>query len=308
MHTLLFFLYIIRRKRRFLFTFVKPKKVYLFINKFEKQTQNFTHFVNETNNNFSYHFKYYYSIKTSKSKNEMSIKLTSKEVILKTTKQQIIVILYRIYYIKSSGVYFLYQMNCYKIVMLGSGSVGKSAITVQFISGAFIAVYDPTIEDFYRTSVIIKNESILIDVVDTAGQDEYKSLRDQYMQTGDGFVVVYSISSENSFIEANKIYQSLFTLANKDINKDHIPIVLCGNKCDLHIKERQISIEQGASLAESLGTLFFETSAKLGINVKEAFTSLVQDIRAHLPNPNVQMLNETKSKSSRQRKFRCNLF
>ena len=62
-------------------------------------------------------------------------------------------------------------MREYKIVVLGSGGVGKSALTVQFVQGIFVEKYDPTIEDSYRKQVVIDGETCLLDILDTAGQE-----------------------------------------------------------------------------------------------------------------------------------------
>lgn len=67
----------------------------------------------------------------------------------------------------------------YKIVVVGGGGVGKSAITIQFIQSQFIDEYDPTIEDSYRKQCHIDGESVLLDVLDTAGQEEYSAMREQ---------------------------------------------------------------------------------------------------------------------------------
>ncbi|CEI96969.1 Putative Ras-like protein 2 [Rhizopus microsporus] len=62
----------------------------------------------------------------------------------------------------------------YKLVMVGGGGVGKSALTIQFIQSHFVDEYDPTIEDSYRKQCIIDSETALLDVLDTAGQEEYR--------------------------------------------------------------------------------------------------------------------------------------
>jgi len=72
----------------------------------------------------------------------------------------------------------------YRIVVVGSGGVGKSAVTVRFIQGRFTEKYDPTIEDSYRKSVEVDGQACMYDIMDTAGQEEYSALRDQYMKTG----------------------------------------------------------------------------------------------------------------------------
>merc|ERR1712008_124026 len=89
----------------------------------------------------------------------------------------------------------------YKLVIVGGGGVGKSALTIQLIQNHFIDEYDPTIEDSYRKQVTIDDETCLLDILDTAGQEEYSAMRDQYMRTGQGFLCVYSITSKGSFEE-----------------------------------------------------------------------------------------------------------
>jgi GTPase KRas protein len=59
----------------------------------------------------------------------------------------------------------------YKLVIVGGGGVGKSALTIQLIQGHFVDEYDPTIEDSYRKQVNIDNETCLLDILDTAGQE-----------------------------------------------------------------------------------------------------------------------------------------
>jgi len=163
-------------------------------------------------------------------------------------------------------------MSDYRIVVVGSGGVGKSALTVRFIQGNFIEKYDPTIEDSYRKQVEIDNLACLLDIMDTAGQEEYSALRDQYMKTGQGFVLVYSITSLTSFETTQKLRTSILRI--KEDTPD-IPIILVGNKCDLE-DERNISKEQGKALAEKFGTPFMETSAKANLYVNDVFFTLVR--------------------------------
>ena len=70
-------------------------------------------------------------------------------------------------------------MTEYKLVIVGGGGVGKSALTIQLIQNHFIDEYDPTIEDSYRKQVTIDDETCLLDILDTAGQEEYSAMRDQ---------------------------------------------------------------------------------------------------------------------------------
>jgi len=165
-------------------------------------------------------------------------------------------------------------MTEYKLVIVGGGGVGKSALTIQLIQNHFIDEYDPTIEDSYRKQVTIDNETCLLDILDTAGQEEYSAMRDQYMRTGQGFLMVYAITSRSSFEELVGFKDQILRVKEAD----HVPMVVVGNKSDLE-SERQVSSQEGQDLARNFGAPFFETSAKTRVNVEESFYHLVREIR-----------------------------
>eukprot|EP01106_Pelomyxa_sp_JSP_P009803 TRINITY_DN2661_c0_g2_i2.p1 TRINITY_DN2661_c0_g2~~TRINITY_DN2661_c0_g2_i2.p1 ORF type:complete len:186 (+),score=56.01 TRINITY_DN2661_c0_g2_i2:153-710(+) len=166
----------------------------------------------------------------------------------------------------------------YKLVVVGGGGVGKSALTIQFIQNHFIDEYDPTIEDSYRKQVTIDSEpTCLLDILDTAGQEEYSAMRDQYMRTGQGFLCIYSVTSRTSFEEIATFREQILRV--KDADK--VPMVLCGNKCDLE-SDRQVPTTEGSELAKSYTCPFMETSARTRINVEESFFELVREIRRSL--------------------------
>lgn len=83
---------------------------------------------------------------------------------------------------------------------------------------------------------MIDDEVALLDVLDTAGQEEYSAMREQYMRTGEGFLLVYSITSRQSFEEILTFQQQILRVKDKD----YFPIIIVGNKCDLDA-ERQVS-------------------------------------------------------------------
>ncbi|SGZ57722.1 CIC11C00000003223 [Sungouiella intermedia] len=164
----------------------------------------------------------------------------------------------------------------YKLVVVGGGGVGKSALTIQLIQSHFVDEYDPTIEDSYRKQCSVDNEQVMLDILDTAGQEEYLAMREQYMRTGEGFLLVYAINSRTSLEELQVFYEQIQRV--KDV--DNVPVLVVGNKSDLEI-ERQVSFEEGAAFAKSLGCPFLETSAKQRINVEEAFYGLVRAINTN---------------------------
>src|SRR3954467_14324927 len=104
------------------------------------------------------------------------------------------------YFLKSHFAGFRFeQFEHLLVVVLGSGGVGKSALTVQFVSNTFIEKYDPTIEDFYRKEIEVDGQPCVLEILDTAGTEQFASMRDLYIKNGQGFVVVYSITSQQTF-------------------------------------------------------------------------------------------------------------
>jgi len=167
----------------------------------------------------------------------------------------------------------------YKVVCVGAGGVGKSAITIQFIQQHFIDEYDPTIEDSYRKQVLIDKDIAMLDILDTAGQEEYSAMREQYMRDGEGFLMVYSIISRDTFDELESFAEQICRVRDVD-NLNNVPIVVVGNKCDLE-EQRAVTTYEGEEWAKGLGVDFFEVSAKQRINVDEAFFQLVRRIQRH---------------------------
>lgn len=137
--------------------------------------------------------------------------------------------------------------------------------------------YDPTIEDSYRKQVHIDNSLCVLEVLDTAGQDEYIALRDQWLQDGEGFLVVYSIAVRSTFENVTSFVSQIKRVKNKLAIRDP-PIMIVGNKADVS-QRREVSTSEGEALAKSLGCTFLECSAKTGRNVEGAFYGLVGNMR-----------------------------
>eukprot|EP01121_Diplochlamys_sp_Union-15-3_P000387 TRINITY_DN1035_c0_g1_i1.p1 TRINITY_DN1035_c0_g1~~TRINITY_DN1035_c0_g1_i1.p1 ORF type:complete len:203 (-),score=50.69 TRINITY_DN1035_c0_g1_i1:87-665(-) len=189
----------------------------------------------------------------------------------------------------------------YKIVCVGAGGVGKSAITIQFIQQHFIDEYDPTIEDSYRKQVLIDKDIAMLDILDTAGQEEYSAMREQYMRDGEGFLIVYSIISRDTFEELQNFADQICRVRDVDSLKN-VPIVVVGNKRDLE-EQRAVTTYEGEEWAKSLGVDFFEVSAKQRFNVDEAFFQLVRRIRQERDLP----VTGKKGKSSKKRRGQCSM-
>lgn len=106
--------------------------------------------------------------------------------------------------------------NSVRVVVLGSSGVGKSAVVMQYVRGMFIESYDPTLEDSFSKRVNFGGnyEPFEIEILDTAGTDQFSAMRDMYIGNGDAFLLVYSVDSKASFNEACNLYNRIKTVKN----------------------------------------------------------------------------------------------
>lgn len=132
----------------------------------------------------------------------------------------------------------------------------------------------------------------MLEVLDTAGQEEYTALRDQWIRDGEGFVLVYSISSRSSFSRIQRFHHQIQRVKeasasspsypgspiSNSASNGAVPIMLVGNKSD-RVTEREVSTQEGHALAKELGCDFVEASAKNCINVERAFYDVVRLLR-----------------------------
>lgn len=156
---------------------------------------------------------------------------------------------------------------------MGFRSVGKSSLTIQFVEGQFVDSYDPTIENTFSKSLKFNGQEFALQLVDTAGQDEYSIFPQSYSMNIDGYILVYSINSEKSFDVIRVIHDKILD----QTGKMQVPLVVVGNKTDLHM-ERVIPFEQGKKLADSWNGAFQEASAKHNQSVTDIFTSIIYQI------------------------------
>jgi len=168
-------------------------------------------------------------------------------------------------------------MDQWRITVLGDGGVGKTALAVQFTLNCFIETYDPTIEDAYRKQMIVDQRMSFVEVIDTAGQEEYATLRDQWVREGQGFVLVYSIASRATFDRLGTFWTSILRVKRLPLGET-LPCIVIGNKCD-KVYEREVGRDEGQAYARKIGCEFLETSAKTALNVEMLFTVLVRALR-----------------------------
>eukprot|EP01129_Flabellula_baltica_P011813 TRINITY_DN5236_c0_g1_i1.p1 TRINITY_DN5236_c0_g1~~TRINITY_DN5236_c0_g1_i1.p1 ORF type:complete len:184 (-),score=42.47 TRINITY_DN5236_c0_g1_i1:520-1071(-) len=165
-------------------------------------------------------------------------------------------------------------MSELKLIIVGRGGVGKSALSIQLIRSHFVEDYDPTIENNFRHQVYFDEEPCVLNIFDTAGQEDYTMYLDQYIRTGQTFLLVYSIIDFPSFEAINTFQERILRIKDADT----FPGVLVGNKKDLDF-DRQVKESDGQAKADILGLPFFETSAKTRENVDEIFYQSVREYR-----------------------------
>eukprot|EP01004_Peranema_trichophorum_P008177 NODE_6935_length_827_cov_31.383523_g6335_i0.p1 GENE.NODE_6935_length_827_cov_31.383523_g6335_i0~~NODE_6935_length_827_cov_31.383523_g6335_i0.p1 ORF type:complete len:199 (+),score=29.49 NODE_6935_length_827_cov_31.383523_g6335_i0:64-660(+) len=161
----------------------------------------------------------------------------------------------------------------FKLVLLGEAGVGKSSIVLRLIKDEYVEYQHSTVgASFFRHSVPLEETTFNFDIWDTAGQERYKSLASMYYRGAASALVVYDITSAESFERAKFWVRELTINSNGDI-----VIALTGNKCDL-TEQRKVSIEEATAYAEENGLLFRETSAKTAHNVAEVFTDIARKL------------------------------
>ena len=192
--------------------------------------------------------------------------------------------------------------NMFKVIMVGSGGVGKSALTLQFMYDEFVEDYEPTKADSYRKKISLDGQEIHADIMDTAGQEDYAAIRDNYFRSGEGFLCVFSLTERESLANAHELREQILRVKNDD----SIPFLLVGNKSDL-VERREVSFEEASELAKSWNVPYIETSAKLGHNVVEAFFELLRKIKKRRDTREHASNLAKKAKSRRKKRF-CNPF
>ncbi|GBE79770.1 GTP-binding protein [Sparassis crispa] len=167
-----------------------------------------------------------------------------------------------------------------KIAVLGSRSVGKSSLVIQFIESHFVESYYPTIETTHTKSINYRGVEYDCDIIDTAGQDEYTILNPKHAIGIHGYVLVYSVASRKSFNMVNLVYDKIVDFCGLNT----IPCVIVGAKTDLPKASRQVEESEGQRLADEHHAAFVETSAKNNQNVAEVFQLCLGEIERQSPN------------------------
>lgn len=167
------------------------------------------------------------------------------------------------------------QLKKRKLCVMGYSRVGKSSLTIQFVHNNFPDSYEPTIANTFNKRFQINNNHYSLEVMDTAGQDEYSIMSAGY-DSMDGYIFVYDITNRKSFQVCQVIFDKLLELKGESC-QNHVPIVLVGNMKDLNPR-RVISTDEGRRQATEWNCDFIESSAKNNENIREIFETVIKKI------------------------------
>lgn len=168
--------------------------------------------------------------------------------------------------------------HCFKILLLGDSSVGKTSLITRYTEGLFQLTHVATLGiDFKVKFVTLDSKKIKIELWDTAGQERFRSLSKNYFKGAHGFIFIYDVTKEKTF-EGVKTW---ITQAKATTHLESFQMILVGNKCDCPEEEREIMIDDLKKEATKNNCEFIETSAKEDINVSEMFSTLISNLTAN---------------------------
>ncbi|EGR34677.1 Ras family protein, putative [Ichthyophthirius multifiliis] len=158
-----------------------------------------------------------------------------------------------------------------KFLVIGDSGVGKTCVLLNYCEGTFTNVHLTTIGiDYKLKQEEIDGKRVKLQIWDTAGQERFKTITVNYYKGAMGIVLAYSVTDPNSFKNIADWMKQINEHADANVKK-----IIIANKCDMK-DDRKVSQKEGEELAEKYGVKYFETSAKDGQNIGEAFKSIAK--------------------------------
>ena len=161
----------------------------------------------------------------------------------------------------------------FKLLLIGDSGTGKSSILNRFVDNAFTETYISTIGvDFKIKTVEYNGKKIKLQIWDTAGQERFRTITSSYYRGAQGVVIVYDVTDKRSFDNVKLWMQEIERYACSNSLK-----FLFGNKSDL-VKNKMVDFDTANFFAIENNLIFYETSAKSGNNISEAFMKISEEI------------------------------
>eukprot|EP01026_Neomeris_dumetosa_P061430 TRINITY_DN579_c0_g1_i6.p1 TRINITY_DN579_c0_g1~~TRINITY_DN579_c0_g1_i6.p1 ORF type:complete len:265 (+),score=15.23 TRINITY_DN579_c0_g1_i6:101-796(+) len=165
----------------------------------------------------------------------------------------------------------------FKLLMIGDAWVGKTCLLLRFADDSFQDNYLSTIGvNFKIRTVELDGKVTKFSIWDTAGQERFRALNSNYYRGTHGVIVIFDVTSYTSFLNIKDWLKEVDKYVDQSV-----PIILVGNKCDL-LSQRVVEYQAAKRLADELGLKYYETSAKRGTNVDEAFNAINREIRSRV--------------------------
>ncbi|XP_029789404.1 ras-related protein Rab-17 isoform X1 [Suricata suricatta] len=165
------------------------------------------------------------------------------------------------------------QPCVFKLVLLGSSSVGKSSLALRYVKNDFKSLLPTVGCAFFTKEVGSGAASARLEIWDTAGQEKYHSICHLYFRGANAALLVYDITKKDSFLDAQRWLRDL----EREAPPGEVVVMLVGNKTDLG-GQREVTFQEGKEFAESHRLLFAEASAKLNHQVTEVFSAVVREL------------------------------
>ena len=174
----------------------------------------------------------------------------------------------------------------FKYIIIGDSAVGKSNILLRYVHGKFNEEFQSTLGvEFAAKNLEINQKIYRIQIWDTAGQENFRSITRAYYKNSVCAFIVYDITNRKSFSNIKSWLEDIQKQCPKTVF-----LVLVGNKIDLQ-DERQVSYDEGASFAQENNMMFFETSAKTGENIEDVFVKSAEEINQKMENGYYDLTN-----------------
>ncbi|CAF3974767.1 unnamed protein product, partial [Rotaria sp. Silwood1] len=136
----------------------------------------------------------------------------------------------------------------FRIVVLGATKVGKTCLCQQFLQEKFLNDHKETLDELHSIEISLADRQIILEILDTAGIDEFPAMRRIAIAHGNAFLILYAVNDAHSFDIAKQMYQLVLEI--KNTTKNSIPIIIVANKCDLNIEKHEITEEYAKSIVE----------------------------------------------------------